>query len=35
MAQIAEVVAERVAPDAVVNNYQNDGAVRNMVRGGI
>jgi len=35
MEQIAEVVAERVAPDAVVNNYNDDGAVRNMVRGGI
>jgi len=35
MAQIAEVVAERVAPDAVVNNYNDDGAVRNMIRGGI
>jgi len=34
MEQIAEVVAERVAPDAVVNNYQNDGAVRSMVRQG-
>lgn len=31
-AQIAEVIARRVAPDAVVENYQNDGRIRNMVR---
>ena len=30
--QIADVVARRVAPDAVVENYNNDGQVRNMVR---
>jgi hypothetical protein len=34
MSQIAEIVAERVAPGAVVRNYKNDGPVRSMVRGG-
>jgi len=34
MAQIAEVIAARVAPGAVVENYSNDGIVRSMVRGG-
>ena len=33
MAQIAEIVATRVAPGAVVENYNDDGAVRSMVRG--
>ena len=31
-AQIAEVIATRVAPGAVVQNYNDDGAVRQMVR---
>lgn len=35
MAQIATVVAGQVAPGAVVENYQNDGPVRTMVRGGM
>jgi hypothetical protein len=34
LTQIAEVVARRVAPGAVVENYQNDGAVRSMIRSG-
>jgi lambda family phage tail tape measure protein len=32
MSQIATVIAKRVAPGAVVENYQNDGAIRSMVR---
>jgi hypothetical protein len=34
-AQLAEVVARQVAPNAVIENYQNDGEIRQMVRGGI
>jgi uncharacterized Zn finger protein len=34
MAQIASMVAAQVAPGAVIENYENDGAVRQMVRGG-
>ena len=34
MAQIAEVVAAKVAPGAVIKNYQNDGPIRAMVRSG-
>jgi tape measure domain-containing protein len=34
MAQIAEFVAERVAPGAVVENYNNDGIVRQMTKNG-
>jgi len=30
--QIAEVIATRVAPGAVVQNYNDDGAIRQMVR---
>jgi len=33
-AQIAEIVARRVAPKAVIDNYNNDQGVRSMVRGG-
>jgi hypothetical protein len=32
-AQIAEVIAKKVAPGAVVQNYRDDGQVRAMVRG--
>ncbi len=35
MAQIASIVAAQVAPGAVVENYDNDGAVRSIVRGGM
>jgi hypothetical protein len=35
MAQIAGVVAAQVAPGAVVENYQDDGEIRQMVRGGM
>ena len=35
MAQIAEAVAERVAPGAVIRNYNSDGPVRSMVMGRI
>ena len=31
--QIADAVARRVAPEAVVDDYDNDGRIRNMVRG--
>ena len=31
-AQIAEVIARRVAPSAVIENYEEDGAIRSMVR---
>lgn len=34
LVQIAEVVAKRVAPGAVVESYRNDGAVRSMIRSG-
>jgi len=34
MAQIAEFVTERVAPGAVVENYNNDGIVRQMTKSG-
>lgn len=34
-AQIAEIVAIRVAPGAIIENYHNDGEVRSMVRGGV
>jgi len=34
MVQIADVVTRQIAPEAVVENYNNDGAVRAMVRGG-
>jgi hypothetical protein len=33
MAQIAEIVAKKVAPGAVVENYKNDGEIRAMVKG--
>lgn len=33
--QIAEIVARKVAPEAVVENYNNDGQVRSMIRSGI
>ena len=32
-AQLAEVIAKRVAPGAVVQDYQNDGQTRQMIRG--
>jgi len=32
-AQIAEVIATRVAPNAIVQNYNNDGVVRKVMRG--
>lgn len=32
-AQIAEVIAKKVAPGAVAENYSNDGVIRKMVRG--
>ena len=32
-AQIAEVIARRVAPDAVIQNYNDDLGIRRMVRG--
>lgn len=35
MAQIASVVAAQVAPGAVVENYNNDGPIRSIVRGGM
>jgi len=35
MTMIATVVATEVAPGAVVANYQNDGQIRQMVRGGV
>ena len=35
MAQIAEAVAERVAPGAIIRNYNSDGPVRSMVMGRI
>jgi len=31
-AQIAEVIARKVAPGAVIQNYNNDGQIRQMVR---
>ena len=34
MANIAEIVAARVAPRAVIQNYQDDGPIRDMVRRG-
>jgi phage-related minor tail protein len=33
MEQIATVITMRVAPNAVLSNYNNDGPIRNMVRG--
>ena len=35
MAQIASVVAAQVAPGAVIENYENDLGIRQMIRGGI
>ncbi len=35
MAQIASVVATQVAPGAVIENYENDGPIRSIVRGGV
>jgi lambda family phage tail tape measure protein len=35
MAQIASTVAAQVAPGAVVENFLNDGEIRQMVRGGM
>jgi hypothetical protein len=32
MAKIAEVIARKVAPDAIVGNYANDGGVRKIIR---
>lgn len=34
MAQIASVVAAKVAPGAVIENYNNDLGIRRMIRGG-
>ena len=33
MSQIAEVIARKVAPGAVVQDYSNDGQIRQMIRG--
>jgi hypothetical protein len=35
MAQISEVVTRQIAPGAIIENYQNDGAIRSMVKGGM
>ncbi len=35
MVQIASVVAAQVAPGAIIENYENDLGIRQMVRGGI
>jgi hypothetical protein len=32
METIAAVVAERVAPRAVINSYNNDGRIRSVIR---